>query len=173
MTDVFLKIADMGMAAGVLLVPDFSKLASAVQQSATGEKETPAASVPSAGQTTAGTVEKTDSAALQKVTNDGAYTEQSTTAVEKMKVQSSAYSLAVKYVPERSAEQLDAAAGSIRRIYLCETDTGDQFFLYGTETAWVQTDLDSFLSKSYDIFETITMEQVVIPGAPYGAALGL
>ena len=77
------------------------------------------------------------------------------------------YELTVAYWPEENALEYGETPDAVDDIWLTEMQTFDAIGLYHADKRYyANTDIETFLNTVYDISAEITMDEVVISGAP-------
>ncbi len=84
------------------------------------------------------------------------------------------YELTIAYWQEENALEYGETPDAVDDIWLTEMQTFDAIGLYHADKRYyANTDIESFLNAVYDISAEITMDEVVMPGAPDNIAVTL
>ena len=82
------------------------------------------------------------------------------------------YELTIAYWQEENALEYGETPDAVDDIWLTEMQTFDAIGLYHADKRYyANTDIESFLNAVYDISAEITMDEVVMPGAPDNIAV--
>lgn len=101
-------------------------------------------------------------AAFDNVTEDKEFHEDSLTGLYRCRLSHGgiAYELQVYYWPESTARQYDEVPDCIDSIFLCNGNNGDSIRLYTNESGPIVTDIDEFLTRTYDITKSISFDEI-------------